>query len=150
MDFTWVVNPARRYVPAIHVEPLAHADDLNERFPGAEACPFMGASQHRKHRIFLKTLPFRRRGLRISPAMGCNAVRCEEGHHSAVPRPAGSRASAGQGEQGKGVSVVRHLLEAFLVLLVHRLQTVVGTECSIARYLHMLKVRIVTVVEARH
>jgi len=36
---------------------------------------------------------------------------------------------------------VRHLLEAFLVLLVHRLQTVVGTECSIARHLHMLTVR---------
>ena len=74
MDFTWVMNPARRYVPAIHVEPLAHADDLNERFPGAEACQFMGASQHGKHRIFLKTLPFRRRGLRISPAMGCDEV----------------------------------------------------------------------------
>ena len=102
MDFTWVMNPARRYVPAIHVEPLAHADDLNERFPGAEACQFMGASQHGKHRIFLKTLPFRRRGLRISPAMGCDEVRGEEEHLSAVPRPAGLRGSVGQGEEGKG------------------------------------------------
>ena len=99
MDFTWVMNPARRYVPAIHVEPLAHADDLNERFPGAEVCQFMGASQHGKHRIFLKTLPFRRRGLRISPAMGCDALRAAEELHSVVPRPAGSSASAGK--QGK-------------------------------------------------
>ena len=102
MKFTWEMNPARRDVPDIHVEPSTLADDLVERFPGAEACPFMGASQHRKHRIFLKTLPFRRRGLPISPSMGCNAVRGEEERHSAVPRPAGSRASSGRGEQGNG------------------------------------------------
>ena len=81
------MNPARRYVPAIHVEPLAHADDLNERFPGAEACRFMGASQHGK-RIFLKTLPFRRRGQRISPAMGRDALGGEENHHLVGPRTA--------------------------------------------------------------
>ena len=103
MEFAWEMNPARRDVPGIHVEPPALADDLDERFPGAEACQFMGASQHRKHRIFLKTLPFRRRGLRISPAMGCDALRGEEEHHWAVPRPAWSRASAGRGEQGGGV-----------------------------------------------
>ena len=42
---------------------------------------------------------------------------------------------------------MRHLVEAILVLLVHRLQTVVGTECSIARHLRMLTVR---TVFARH
>ena len=89
MKFTWEMNPARRDVPDIHVEPSALADDLVERFPGAEACPFMGASQHRKHRFFLKTLPFRRRGPRISPAMGSDAFRGDEKHHSAFPRPAG-------------------------------------------------------------
>ena len=129
----------------------------------------LGTIQHRMHQCFHKTLPFRRRGQRISPVMGCDAVRGEEEHHSAVPRPAGSCASVGQGEQGKEERekererereregegererereggrgrVVRHLLEAFLVLLVHRLQTVVGTQCSIARHLHMLTVRAV-------
>ena len=102
IGFTWETNPARRNVPGTYVESPAHADDLVERFPGAEACQFMGAGQHFMHRIFYKTLPFLRRGLRISPEMGYDALRSEEEHHWIVPLPAASRASTGRGEQGKG------------------------------------------------
>ncbi len=119
---TWETNPARSNVPGTHVESPAHADDLVECFSGAEACRFMGASQHFKHRISHKTLPYR--GQRISPVMGCDALGCDEEHYLAVPLTARSSGSAGASKERVAE---RHLLggQAFLVLLVHSLHAVV-------------------------
>ena len=119
------MNPARRDVPGCYLEPSPRPDDLVEPFPGADACRFMGASQHLMHHIILKSLPILRWVQRISPAMGCDALGGDEEHRWADPLTTGSSGSAGS---SKGRDAGRHCFQghSFLVLLVLNLHTVVG------------------------
>ena len=98
--FTWETNPDRCNVPGTYVESPAHADDLVERFPGAVACLFRGGKSAPHAPLFSQNLTFPAAGPANFSGDGLRCTPRRRGPPSAVPRHAGSRASAGRGKQG--------------------------------------------------